>query len=92
MKKSKIQSELWRQSPKGLAEIKERLHKPYCEAMLNQTGVEKETTSLDVGCGSGGSILAKERGAEVHGIDVAEGLILLQLSEYQKNFSKLRIS
>ncbi|MFT7436090.1 MAG: hypothetical protein ACI8UX_001889, partial [Psychromonas sp.] len=39
-----------------------------------------------------GSILAKERGAEVHGIDVAEGLILLQLSEYQKNFSKLRIS
>ena len=76
MKKSKIQGELWGKSPNGWAEVQERLHKPLWEAMLNETEVGRETTFLDVGCGSGGSsILAKERGAQVHGIDVAEGLL-----------------
>ena len=76
MKKSKIQGELWGKSPNGWAEVQERLHKPLWEAMLNETEVGTETTFLDVGCGSGGSsILAKDRGAQVHGIDVAEGLL-----------------
>jgi SAM-dependent methyltransferase len=76
MKKSIIQGELWGKSPNGWAEVQERLHKPLWEAMLNETKVGTETTFLDVGCGSGGSsILAKERGAQVHGIDVAEGLL-----------------
>ena len=76
MKKSIIQGELWGKSPNGWAEVQELLHKPLWEAMLNITEVGTETTFLDVGCGAGGSsILAKERGAQVHGIDVAEGLL-----------------
>ncbi len=76
MKKSKIQGDLWGKSPNGWAEVQEPLHKPLWEAMLNATEVGTDTTLLDVGCGSGGSsILAHERGAEVHGIDVAEGLL-----------------
>tara|TARA_R110000787_G_scaffold117879_5_gene228584 strand:- start:588 stop:1370 length:783 start_codon:yes stop_codon:yes gene_type:complete len=76
MKKSKRQGELWGKSPNGWAEVQERLHKPLWDAMLNETNVGVKTTFLDVGCGSGGSsILAKERGAEVYGIDVAEGLL-----------------
>ena len=76
MKKSEIQGELWGKSPNGWAEIQEILHKPLWNAMLDATEVGIDTTILDVGCGSGGSsVLAKERGAEVHGIDVAEGLL-----------------
>jgi SAM-dependent methyltransferase len=76
MKKSEIQGELWGKSPNGWAEVQEILHKPLWKAMLDSTEVGQGTTILDVGCGAGGSsILAKERGAEVHGIDVAEGLL-----------------
>ena len=76
MKKSEIQGELWGKSPTGWAEIQEPLHKPLWEAMLNATKVETGTNLLDVGCGSGWScVLAKERGADVHGIDVTEGLL-----------------
>src|SRR5680860_1232745 len=76
MKKSEIQGELWGKSPNGWAEVQEILHKPLWSAMLNATKVGTKTTLLDVGCGAGGSsVLAKERGAEVHGIDVAKGLL-----------------
>jgi len=76
MKKSEIQGELWGKSPNGWAEVQEPMHKPLWEAMLNATKVGRDTTLLDVGCGSGGSsVLANARGAEVHGIDVAEGLL-----------------
>ena len=76
MKKSKIQGELWGKSPNGWAEVQEPQHKPLWEAMLDATAVGKDTTFLDVGCGAGGSSkLAKDRGAVVHGIDVAEGLL-----------------
>jgi len=44
--------------------------------MLNATHVGTDTIFLDVGCGAGGaSIIAKERGATVYGIDAAEGLL-----------------
>jgi len=76
MKKSEIQGELWGKSPNGWAEVQEIMHKPLWNAMLDATEVGTDTILLDVGCGSGGSSeLAKERGAEVHGIDVAEGLL-----------------
>ena len=76
MKKSEIQGELWGKSPNGWAEVQEILHKPLWNAMLDAVEVGADTIMLDVGCGSGGSsVLAKERGAEVHGIDVAEGLL-----------------
>ncbi|NOX19446.1 MAG: class I SAM-dependent methyltransferase [Chlorobi bacterium] len=76
MKKSQIQSELWGKSPNGWAEIQEAQHTPLWEAMLNAAKVESGTTLLDVGCGSGGaSILANDRGAEVYGFDITEGLL-----------------
>jgi SAM-dependent methyltransferase len=76
MGSQKIQGELWGKSPNGWAEVQEPQHKPLWEAMLDATAVGKNTTFLDVGCGAGGSSkLAIARGAEVHGIDVAEGLI-----------------
>ncbi|MEN8247909.1 MAG: class I SAM-dependent methyltransferase [Bacteroidota bacterium] len=76
MKKSEVQAELWGKSPDGWAEIQEVLHKPLWEAMLNATEVGPATVFLDVGCGAGGaSTMAKDRKAEVYGIDVADGLL-----------------
>jgi len=76
MKKSEIQGKLWGKAPKGWAEIQEPMHKPLWNAMLNTTEVGTDTIFLDVGCGAGGaSNIAKERGANIHGIDVAEGLL-----------------
>ena len=85
MKKSEIQGELWGKSPNGWAEVQEILHKPLWNAMLDATKVGADTTLLDVGCGSGGSsVLAKERGAEVYGIDVAEGLLSFAIQRVPK--------
>jgi len=73
---SKIQGELWGKVPQGWAEIQEPMHRPLWEAMLNAAEVEPGTHFLDVGCGGGGaSVLAAERGAQVSGLDAAEGLI-----------------
>lgn len=85
MNKSEIQGELWGKSPNGWAEVQEPLHRPLWEAMLNATKVGANTTILDVGCGSGGSsVLAKDRGADVHGIDVAEGLLSFAIQRVPK--------
>ena len=73
---SKIQGELWGKSPQGWAEIQEPKHIPLWEAMLDVVDTGPETRFLDAGCGGGGaSILAAERGAQVSGLDAAEGLI-----------------
>ncbi len=83
MKKSEIQGELWGKAPKGWAEIQEPKHKPLWDAMLNTTEVGTNTIFLDVGCGAGGAcIIAKEKGAKIYGIDVAQGLL---------NYASLRI-
>jgi SAM-dependent methyltransferase len=85
MSKSKIQGELWGKSPNGWAEVQEIQHKPLWEAMFNAADVGKGTVLLDVGCGSGGSsVVANERGAEVHGIDVAEGLLSFAIQRVPK--------
>ncbi len=90
MKKSEIQGELWGKSPNGWAEVQEILHKPLWNAMLDATEVGTDTTILDVGCGSGGScVLAKERGAVVHGIDVAEGLLSFAIHRVPKGIFKV---
>jgi len=74
---SKIQGELWGKEPRGWAEIQEPMHRPLWETMLDATEVGAATHFLDVGCGGGGaSVLAAERGAQVSGLDAAEGLIV----------------
>ena len=76
MGSAKIQGDLWGRAPRGWAEIQEPMHRPIWEAMLNATEVGSGTRFLDAGCGGGGaSILAAERGAQVSGLDAAEGLL-----------------
>ncbi len=73
---SKIQGELWGKAPRGWVEIQEPLHRPLWEVMQNATEVGPGTRFLDIGCGGGGaSVLAAERGAQVSGLDAAEGLL-----------------
>ena len=71
-----VQGELWGKVPQDWASIQEPLHKPLWEAMLDGALVDSETRFFDAGCGGGGaSVLATERGAQVVGLDAAEGLI-----------------
>jgi len=71
-----IQGDLWGKAPQGWAEIQEPMHRPLWEVMLNAAEVGLGTRFFDAGCGGGGaSVLAADRGAQVSGLDAAEGLI-----------------
>ena len=73
---AEIQGQLWSKKPKDWATIQEPMHKPIWEVMLDKALVGTGTRFLDAGCGGGGaSVLAGERGAQVSGLDAAEGLI-----------------
>jgi SAM-dependent methyltransferase len=73
---AEIQGDLWGQAPQDWATIQEPMHRPLWEAMLDEALVNSGTRILDAGCGGGGaSVLADERGAQISGIDAAEGLI-----------------
>jgi SAM-dependent methyltransferase len=75
---AEIQGDLWDQEPQNWTRLQEPMHKPLWEAMLDQSRVDLGTRFLDAGCGGGGaSVLAAERGAQVSGIDAAEGLVAL---------------
>ncbi len=76
MGSAKTQGELWGQAPSDWASIQEPQHNPLFEAMMNASGVQAGTRVLDVGCGGGGaSMIAYDQGAQVTGLDAAEGLI-----------------
>ncbi len=76
MRTAKIQGDLWSVAPSDWALIHEPNHNPLFAAMLTAANVGKSTSVLDVGCGGGGaSILAVELGAQLSGLDAAEGLI-----------------
>lgn len=67
---------LWSAAPETWATLQEPFHKPLFGAMLEAAGVGEDTRVLDVGCGTGcASAMALARGAEVYGIDCAQGLI-----------------
>jgi SAM-dependent methyltransferase len=73
---AKVQGELWGKAARDWAEIQEPMNKPLWEAMQNAAQVGPGTCFLDVGCGGGGaSLMAAEKGAQVSGLDAAEGLI-----------------
>jgi SAM-dependent methyltransferase len=73
---AKVQGELWGLAVQDWTEIQEPMNRPLWEAMQNAAEVGPGTRLLDVGCGGGGaSVLAVERGAQVSGLDAAEGLI-----------------
>lgn len=71
-----VQGPLWGAEAGTWSKIQEPHHEPLFEAMLEATGVGPGKRVLDVGCGGGfSSRLAVERGAQVTGLDAAEGMI-----------------
>lgn len=69
------QGDLWGQAPSDWTFFQEPKHNPLFEAMLNAANVGVGTRIFDAGCGGGVSVLAAQRGAQVSGLDAAEGLI-----------------
>jgi SAM-dependent methyltransferase len=71
-----VQRRLWGTDPQAWAELAEAHNRPLFEAVLDAAGVTAGTRVLDVGCGSGLTlVLAAERGAEPSGIDISPGLL-----------------
>lgn len=75
---AEAQRGLWGGDPEGWAEFAEAHNGPLFEAVLDATRVGDGTRVLDVGCGSGLTLLmAAERGAIPAGIDVTEALLAI---------------
>jgi SAM-dependent methyltransferase len=71
-----VQGNLWSQQPDLWAQTQETYFKPLYEAVFDRFGPLDGKTLLDIGCGSGLALMiAAERGADVQGIDAADGLI-----------------
>jgi SAM-dependent methyltransferase len=70
------QGELWSADPDGWARDAESRLRPLYEAVLERLAPGPGVRLLDAGCGAGlFASLAAERGAEVHGLDAAPGLV-----------------
>ena len=70
------QGKLWGTAVADWAELLEKHHNPCWKAMLDDLNVGEGTVFLDAGCGGGGgSKLAIEMGATVHGLDASEDMI-----------------
>jgi SAM-dependent methyltransferase len=71
-----VQRRLWGTDPGAWAELAEAHNRPLFEAVLDAAGVGRGTRVLDVGCGSGLTLLlAAERGAVPSGLDVSPELL-----------------
>jgi SAM-dependent methyltransferase len=71
-----VQRRLWGTDPRAWAELAEAHNRPLFEAVLDAARVGAGTRLLDVGCGSGLTlVLARGRGAETSGIDISPGLL-----------------
>ena len=71
-----VQRRLWGTDPQAWAELAEAHNRPLFSAVLDAARVSPGTSVLDVGCGSGLTlVLAAERGALVSGLDVSPGLL-----------------
>jgi SAM-dependent methyltransferase len=75
---AETQRRLWGTDPAGWAELAEAHNRPLFVALLDATGVGPGTRLLDVGCGSGLTlVLARDRGAALAGVDVTPGLLAI---------------
>jgi ubiquinone/menaquinone biosynthesis C-methylase UbiE len=73
-----VQGELWGAQARDWAEVQEPAWASVFVRALDLAGVARGTRHLDIACGSGGAlVLARERGAEVAGLDAAEALVAI---------------
>jgi SAM-dependent methyltransferase len=72
------QARFWGTDPEGWARYGEPHNEPLFRAVLDAAAVGAGTRLLDVGCGTGGTlVLARQRGAEVTGLDVCDPLLAI---------------
>jgi SAM-dependent methyltransferase len=73
---AEIQRRLWGTDPQAWADLAEAHNRPLFEAVLDAAHVGQKTALLDVGCGSGLTlVLARSRGATTSGLDISPGLL-----------------
>jgi SAM-dependent methyltransferase len=71
-----VQRRLWGTDPRAWADLAESHNRPLFEAVLDAAAVGPGTAILDVGCGSGLTlVLAAARGAVPSGVDISPGLL-----------------
>jgi SAM-dependent methyltransferase len=76
---------LWGARAQDWADFQEGTVRPVFEAVLERTRVGPGTRYLDAGCGSGMvAEMAAARGAEVSGVDAAEGMLAIARSRVPK--------
>lgn len=72
------QGRSWGTDPEGWARYGEPHNEPLFRAVLDAAAVGPGSRLLDVGCGSGATlVLARDRGAEVTGLDVCDPLLAI---------------
>jgi SAM-dependent methyltransferase len=75
---AEVQRRLWGTDPQAWAELGESHNRPLFEAVLDAAGTGPGTRLLDVGCGSGLTlVLAAGRGAVPSGADISPGLLAI---------------
>lgn len=73
-----VQGQIWGARAKDWADVQESVAVPLFEAVLQETAVGKNTSVLDIGCGSGIFCeMAAKRGARVSGLDASEHLLAI---------------
>ena len=75
---AEVQRRLWGTDPQAWAELAEAHNRPLFEAVLDAAGAGPGTRLLDVGCGTGLTlVLATDRGAVPSGVDISPGLLAI---------------
>lgn len=73
-----VQGQIWGSRAKDWADVQESVALPLFETVLQETALAKNTSVLDIGCGSGIFCeMAAKRGARVSGLDASEPLITI---------------
>lgn len=79
-----VQGQIWGARAKDWADVQESVAVPLFEAVLQETAVDKNTSVLDIGCGSGIFCeMAAKRGARVSGLDASEHLVAIARERVQ---------
>jgi SAM-dependent methyltransferase len=73
-----IQGELWGARARDWADENEPLWRPVFETAVKQAGAAAGKRYLDIGCGTGGALIAaRDCGAEVAGLDASENFVAI---------------